>query len=127
MNKDQVRNGSGILIRTGDLSGMRFFYREILKLGDPVVDSTFWVEFAAPDGTRIILEKSEALYLEHSISATTMVLSTPYLQEIRKELADHNYPITAEEKLHPGEAFYRAQDPEGNVFYLCTSNPAAAK
>ena len=115
-----VRPGSGVLIRVANLDQQRIFYRELLMLGNPVVDSAFWVEFAAPDGTRIILERSEAAYLEHEVSATTLVLSTPLLDRIRTELELHNYPITADEKAHPGEVFYRGQDPEGNVFYLCT-------
>ena len=114
-----VRAGSGVLIRVKDLNMQRIFYREILRLGNPVVDSSFWVEFAAPDGSRIILEKSEAPYLDHDTSATTLVLATPFLEDIRKDLAAHNYPITANEKPHPGEIFYRGQDPEGNIFYLC--------
>lgn len=120
MTAKNVRPGSGVLIRVADLNMQRIFYRDFLHLGDPVVDSAFWVEFCAPDGSRIILEKSEAAYLVHDVSATTLVLATPHLAEIRKELVSHNYPLTSEEKLHPGEAFYRGQDPEGNVFYLCT-------
>ena len=115
-----VRPGSGVLIRVANLDQQRIFYRELLMLGNPVVDSAFWVEFSAPDGTRIILEKSEAAYLEHEVSATTLVLATPLQEKIRKELEIHNYPITADEKAHPGEVFYRGQDQEGNVFYLCT-------
>lgn len=115
-----IRPGSGVLIRVADLDQQRIFYRELLMLGNPLVDSAFWVEFSAPDGTRIILEKSEAAYLEHEVSATTLVLSTPHLERIRTGLELHNYPITADEKAHPGEVFYRGQDPEGNVFYLCT-------
>ena len=119
MSERNIRAGSGVLIRVNDLNAQKIFYRELLKLGDPVVDSMFWTEFAAPDGSRIILEKSEAPYLDHDTSATTLVLSTPYLDEIRQELATHNYPVTANEKPHPGEEFYRGQDPEGNIFYLC--------
>lgn len=120
MSKSNLRAGSGVLIRVKDLKTERYFYRDILKLGEPVVDSEFWVEFSAPDGSRIILEKSEASYLEHLTSATTLVLATPYLQEVRQEMNSHKYPISEELKLHPGEAFYRGEDPEGNVFYLCT-------
>ena len=111
MSERLTHGGSGVLIRVFDLNVQRIFYRDMLKLGEPVVDSNFWTEFAAPDGTRIILEKTEAAYL---------VLYTPHLDEVRQELALHNYPITANTKPHPGEVFYRGQDPEGNVFYLCT-------
>lgn len=120
MSDVPIRAGSGVLIRVTNLDEERFFYRSFLKLGDPVVDSGFWVEFACPDGTRVILEKSEAAYLSHDVSATTLVLASPHLAAIRQELQSHNMPITEEEKIHPGEAFYRCQDPEGNVIYLCS-------
>ena len=119
MSNNQSRAGSGVLIRVKDLKTQRYFYRDILKLGEPSVDSDFWVEFSAPDGSRIILEKSEASYLEHLASATTLVLSTPHLNEIRQVMCSHKYHISEELKLHPGEAFYRGEDPEGNIFYLC--------
>ena len=95
------------------------FYRDLLRLGEPVDRQRVLVEFATPDGARIMLEKSAAPYLEHEASATTVVLATPFVDEIRRDLENGNYPITAEEKVHPGEAFFRGQDPEGNVFYLC--------
>ena len=120
MGNNNIRAGSGVLIRVKDLKTLRYFYRDILKLGEPKVDSDFWVEFSAPDGSRIILEKSEATYLEHHASATTLVLATPHLDEIRQAMCSHNYHISDDLKLHPGEAFYRGEDPEGNIFYLCT-------
>lgn len=110
---------SGVLIRVVNLDAERIFYRDLLRLGEPVIDSGFWVEFLTPDGTRLLLEKSAAPYLEHEASATTVVIATPDLEAIRRDLENNNYNITPELKVHPGEAFYRAQDPEGNVFYLC--------
>ncbi len=114
-----VRAGSGVLIRVKALKEQRYFYREILMLGEPLADSDFWIEFAAPDGSRIILEKSEAPYLEHHNSATTLVLATPHLAEIRSRMLKHKYQLSEDLKLHPGEAFYRGEDPEGNIFYIC--------
>ena len=120
MPTSKTQPSSGVMIRVKDLDTARRFYRDFLMLGNPVVDSAFWVEFNAPDGTRIILEKTEAEYLVHDVSATTLVLATPHLEEVRKELEMHNYPIDRQEKAHPGEVFYRGLDPENNVFYLCT-------
>ena len=119
MAESNLRAGSGVLIRVNDLNTQRIFYREILMLGNSVVDSAFWVEFSAPDGTRIILEKSEAPYLDHNTSATTLVLALPDLEAVRKELLTNNYPLSGDIKPHPGEDFYRGQDPEGNIFYIC--------
>ena len=121
MVPSKAQPSSGVLIRVKDLDTARIFYRELLRLGNPAVDSAFWVEFYAPDGTRIILEKTEAAYLVHDVSATTLVLATPELEKIRHELEVHNYTIERQKKAHPGEVFYRAQDPEGNIIYLCTN------
>ena len=119
MPEQLLRAGSGVLIRVADLNHQRIFYRETLHLGEPVVDSDFWCEFSAPDGSRIILEKSQAPYLEHAASATTLVLATRYADEIIKDLMRHKHHVEQLERVHPGEVFYRGQDPEGNVFYLC--------
>lgn len=116
---NSLRN-SGVLIRVKDIKKQRIFYRDMLQLGEPAVDSDFWVEFITADGSRIILEKSEAPYLEHMNSATTSVIAVQDKEAVIKELLMHKYNISVNEKLHPGEAFHRGEDPEGNVFYLCT-------
>jgi catechol 2,3-dioxygenase-like lactoylglutathione lyase family enzyme len=117
--KSKLRS-SGVLLRVKDIKKQRIFYRDLLRLGNPLVDSDFWVEFATADGGRIILEKSEANYLEHLASATSMIIAVTDKDAVIKELLDHKYKITVNEKVHPGEAFHRGEDPEGNVFYLCT-------
>ena len=45
-----VRPGSGVLIRVANLEQQRIFYRELLMLGNPVVDSAFWVESRPKNG-----------------------------------------------------------------------------
>ena len=116
---DCIQKLSGVLLRVKDIDRERIFYRDMLRLGSPVADSGFWVEFQTPGGSRIILERSEAPYLEHESSATTLVLAHPECEAIRAALAEQGCPVTAEPRIHPGEPFYRGLDPEGNVFYLC--------
>ena len=43
-----------------------------------------------------------------------------YLRRLKKfnPLFPKDYKTNT--KPHPGDVFYRGQDPEGNVFYLCT-------
>lgn len=113
---------SGVLLRVGNLDQEKIFYRDFLRLGEPVVDSGFWVEFRTPGNSRVILEKSEAPYLEHESSATTLVLATPECDAIRAELARQGFTISAAARIYPGEVFYRGQDPEGNIFYLTLPN-----
>ena len=40
----------GVIIKVNDLDLCRKFYRDVLNLGDPVLDSSFWVEFQTDDG-----------------------------------------------------------------------------
>ena len=47
-----------IVIKVNDLNNCRFFYRELLELGEPVVDSTYAVSFELMPGFRLILENS---------------------------------------------------------------------
>ena len=116
---ERIQGLSGVLLRVQNLDRERIFYRDLLRLGAPVTDSGFWIEFQTPGGSRIILERSEAPYLEHESSATTLVLAHPECEAIRAVLAEQGFTITAAPRVHPGEPFYRGQDPEGNVFYLC--------
>ena len=58
-----------IIILVNSLEQCRYFYRETLKLGEPVTDSSELAIFKLDSGTTLILEKCEAKYLEHSSSA----------------------------------------------------------
>ena len=46
MSKKQ--NFYGCLVRVSDINRVRSFYRDTLELGDPIIDSNFWLEFHLP-------------------------------------------------------------------------------
>ena len=48
----------GIVIKVKNLTSCKAFYRDILNLGDPVMDSSFQVEFRCGGSFSLILEKS---------------------------------------------------------------------
>ena len=47
----------GVIIKVNDINLCRRFYRDILNLGDPVVDSSFCVEFQVSKDFSLTLEK----------------------------------------------------------------------
>ena len=111
----------GVIIKVNDISLCRNFYRDILNLGDPVVDSNFCVEFQVNKDFSLSLEKTEARFLEHESSATSWVYRVANLAEVSKRFYRFDYSLELERRLHDGEALYRCRDPENNIFYLISN------
>ena len=44
----------GAIIRVADLGTCRAFYQDVIGLGPPVVDSSFWVEFQIAQGQMVL-------------------------------------------------------------------------
>ncbi len=108
----------GIFIRVKNLDQSRAFYRDLLELGEPVIDSSFWVEFQLHAGLRLVLEKSAARYLEHAASATSFICYVQNVERITAKLIDNGYDPQPAELARPGGTFWRCLDPENNLFYL---------
>ncbi|MGE4563815.1 MAG: VOC family protein [Victivallaceae bacterium] len=108
----------GILLRVNQLDVCRQFYRDLLGIGDPVIDSTFAVEFHPSRNFAIRLEASEAPYLEHESAATSWMLEVSDFDAIRERLADAGYPLAEKPEERPGGLYFRGNDPEGNTFYI---------
>ena len=62
MKKDFVE----IVVRVNDLDACRIFYREVLQLGDPVLDSGFIASFGISGSVMLTLEKTDAPFLKHA-------------------------------------------------------------
>ena len=108
----------GVIIKVNDLDLCRKFYRDVLNLGDPVLDSSFWVEFQTDDGFSLMLEKTVAGYLEHESAATSFTCRVSSVEEVSKRFRLHGYRMNIDKRTHEGEVLYRCQDPEHNVFYI---------
>ena len=67
---------SEIVIQVNDLEQCRYFYRELLALGEPVIDSSVTAVFKLSQETQLVLKKSSARYLEHASSAVSWTLYT---------------------------------------------------
>ncbi|MBO7147446.1 MAG: hypothetical protein J6W81_06835 [Lentisphaeria bacterium] len=111
----------GIVIKVKDLNVCRSFYRDILELGHPLEDSTFWVAFQIGSGVMLYLEKvefDEPLPPRESRIAWFLDCSDP--EAFRKKLVDHGYIRNCTCADKAGFPLLRFTDPEGNPFYLRT-------
>jgi hypothetical protein len=67
-----MKNSSfGVIIKVNNIDLCRNFYRNVSNLGNPVIDSSFGVEFQINNEFFLMLEKTDARFLEHESSATS--------------------------------------------------------
>ena len=106
-----------VIIKVKNLDICRSFYRDILDLGEPVLDSNFWVEFKQPCGFTLVLEKVER---KNTSDSDNMVWGCQIenIDAIVSRLDEYGYHIGLEKAHRIGVDFYICHDPEGNVFYL---------
>ncbi len=108
----------GILIRVRDLVVCRAFYRDLLHLGEPVMDSTFAVEFALSGDVMLRLESNVSPALEHASSAVSWCLETDDPEKLFDELANTGYRVDAVQGQSESGFYFRGEDPEGNPFFI---------
>ena len=112
---------SGVLIKVRNLSLCKAFYRDVLELGEPVLNSSFLVEFRISDTFSLFLERNEWEELPF-ISGKISWVCPGDAEQIRKNLAAYGYPAPApvcSEKA--GIPFCRFSDPEGNGILIAGS------
>ena len=110
MKKDFVE----IVIRVNDLDCCRIFYREVLQVGDPVLDRGFIASFKISGNAMLTLEKTDAQFLEHAGAATLWRFGVTDLNALRERMQYGGYELKAD----PSYDFWRGTDPEGNVFLV---------
>ena len=114
----------GIIIRVNDLDACRRFYRCVLELGDPALDSAFAVEFRLTPEISLYLEQTAAPYLTHNGDATALVLeynTQQELDDLRTRLDNAGLPLAPTPETRGAGRYFRGCDPEGNPFWagLC--------
>ena len=112
------KNFVEIVVRVNDLDLCRIFYREVLQLGDPVLDSGFVASFRISGSALLTLEKTDAPFLEHAGAATSWRFGVSDLKALRERMYYGGYEL----KQDPSGDFWRGTDPEGNVFLVCEAN-----
>ncbi len=106
-----------IIIQVNSLELCRYFYRETLKLGEPLTDSSELAVFKLDENTSLVLESNPATYLEHSSSATSWALEVDNFDTLAAELEKHGDTVGSE-FLRLGRRTLKIHDPESNVVYI---------
>ena len=114
-----MKNSSfGVIIKINNIDICRNFYQNVLNLGDPVSDSSFCVEFNLTDDFFLILEKTDARFLEHESAAVSWSCKVESTADVRHRARLDGYKLNMNKRTHEGEVLYRCQDPEKNIFYI---------
>ncbi len=112
--------GFGIVIKVQNLPLCKTFYRDVLNLGTPVMESNFWVEFLLENGFALMLAAvPPGTELPPESARFSWVLSSLEPEQLVERLAAFGYrPLETGEIMGYSVIGYR--DPEGNPFNLMT-------
>lgn len=110
---------SVFILSVCDLPASRLFYRDILGLGDPSLDSNFWVEFSLSDGASFCLEQS-AQIPPPPPGRIACLFEVHSVEEFRKRYEDHGFISEADSAPHQifGISAYAFTDIEKNTFWV---------
>jgi predicted enzyme related to lactoylglutathione lyase len=111
---------SAVIIKVQNLNICRSFYRELLDLGAPVMDSNFWVEFKLGECASLILEQiiTGEPTPEGRGRIAWLCAVKDYEQTVER-LKANGYDPLGEEEEHLGMKILNFLDPEGNPFTIC--------
>lgn len=107
----------GSVIRVHNLERCRAFYTRVLRLGEPVLSTNFWVEFELAPGPMVLALQQVNSVPEVPAATTGNVLcclQVDNLGEFRRHLCEHGVQPLPTEELPVGPEFFRFHDPEGN-------------
>ncbi|HCG27567.1 MAG TPA: hypothetical protein DE060_15935 [Lentisphaeria bacterium] len=108
----------GVVIQVSNLDLCRAFYRDVLGLGAPVMDSSFWVEFRLDSQSSLFLEKSEVLDTSRNGGRISWIYKTDDPDSLMDILASYGYVPKKIPTDQVGFTVYRLHDPEGNPFFI---------
>ena len=114
------KSGFGIWIRVRNLASCKAFYRDILDLGEPVLDGSYRVVFIQGDFSLLLEKVPWETPLSPVSSRTAWFFTRGSSEAIRKKMTDYGYPIPPipVNADRGGYVFRRFEDPEGNPFYV---------
>ena len=109
-----------LVLLVSDLAAERAFYRDVVGLGEPVMNSNVWVEFRLDRGASFCLEQAapnKPPLPPHS--RTEFLFFVDSLEEFEKRYRAHNFEGNTAEGVPCEQTGVRAvqyPDPEGNLF-----------
>ena len=111
----------GAILRVEDLAASRTFYAEVIGLGEPVVDSSFWVEFQVVPGQMVLALQQAPVSAEGEAEPVRNVawcLETSDVEAFVRRLARDNVHPLRTERSPNGRRTLTFLDPEGNPFAI---------
>lgn len=112
----------GILLQVKDISKVKAFYRDILDLGSPVLDSTCYVEFNVPGDGLLILQQCD--YAEDDVCGdAAWLLYCEEPEPIIERLTNKGVCPVQPPRSIPGRKCVTFSDPEGNLFTVYSRQP----
>ena len=109
-----------LVLQVSDLAAERAFYRDVVGLGEPVMNSNVWVEFKLNEGASFCLEQAapnKAPLPPHG--RTEYLFLVDSLEEFEKRYHEHSFQGEPAEGVPCGQTGIHAvqyPDPEGNLF-----------
>jgi len=117
-NKQSQNSLYGVIVKVENLNACRSFYRDILNLGAPVMDSNFWVEFKISESASLILEQAlTGEKLPAGRSRISWLCTVDNMKENLERLKKNGYEPLEDERI--GIKVFKFCDPEGNPFSIC--------
>lgn len=108
-----------LVLQVADIAVERAFYRDVVGLGEPVMNSNVWVEFKLDGGTSFCLEQAAPNMPDLPPHGRTQFLFfVDSLDEFDKRYHERN-PEDAPDGIPCGQTGIHAvqyPDPEGNLF-----------
>ena len=115
---------ASFVLTVSDLGAERAFYRDVVGLGDPVLNSNVWVEFDLGDGSSFCLEKpAPGKNTPPQNGRSSFLFVVDSVEEFDKRYRERGFEgesvgIPCE---HLGMHARQYPDPEGNLFRVTDS------
>jgi catechol 2,3-dioxygenase-like lactoylglutathione lyase family enzyme len=122
-NKEKSRIYATV-IRTRNIERLRNFYRDIIELGPPIVDSNHWIEFGLGANSNLVIEtiddeqEGTADKDAKAKNAIDWALRVDDMDAEKKRLLDAKVTFVGEENERFGKRVIKCLDPDGNLIHL---------
>lgn len=116
----------GILLHVIKIAKIKVFYRDIVGLGAPIIETNFWVQFRLPRNGMLILEKCDNVIPNVDRHEISWLLPVQDFEEFLDLLQHREVPRTHPSTQIPGVRCETFADPEGNPFTIY-EHPQGAK
>ena len=108
----------GTLIRVKEINKLKNFQRDVIGLGDPVVDSNFWVEFKLAGNGLLVLEQGTNMSSSSKTSHLSCLIYVSDFELTMKTLKSRELKPELPAQEIPGRVTATVMDPEGNLITI---------